>query len=332
MHGGLKVAETVFFEGFSSQPDRVDLAAMALRRQHFDDSVIFHAPGLKRYETSEYSDHNAAEFVAVSVTGEACALSCEHCKTGVLKGMADLTASSESLYEMCSRLYDQGAKGVLISGGSDRNGRVPLKKHIPDMIRISSQLKMKIRVHPGLPDEETCAGLGDIGIDGAMIDVIGDERTIREVYHLQCGVGEYEAVLERLERYDVPCVPHIVIGLHWGMMMGEQSALEMISRYRLKVLVLVILMPLSGTPMVAVKPPSIEEVSEFFSLARKTVPDKPVMLGCARPLGRMKEKVDRAAINAGLNGIAYPAEGIVEYAKQCGLKPQFINACCGVNW
>ena len=324
--------ETVFFENLPSRHDQVDFAAMALRREHFDDRVVFHAPGLKRYETSEYDCHNAEEFVAVSVTGEACALSCEHCKTGVLKGMTDLTASSGSLYDLCSRLHDQGAKGILISGGSDRRGRVPLKKHIPDMVRISQKLKMVIRVHAGLPDEETCAALGDVGIDGAMIDVIGDNRTIREVYHLKCGVDEYEAVLERLERYGVPCVPHIIMGLHWGEMMGEEYALEMISRHQLKALVLVILMPLSGTPMVSVKPPSIEEISEFFCLARKTVPQKPVMLGCARPLGRMKEQIDRAAINAGLNGIAYPADGIVEYAKKCGLKPEFINACCGVNW
>jgi len=37
-------------------------------------------------------------------------------------------------------------------------------------------------------------------------------------------------------------------------------------------------------------------------------------------------------VSAKFNGIAYPAEGIVELAKLRGLKPRFINACCGVNW
>jgi uncharacterized radical SAM superfamily protein len=46
----------------------------------------------------------------------------------------------------------------------------------------------------------------------------------------------------------------------------------------------------------------------------------------------MKYDIDRLAIEAGLNGIAYPAEGIVEYARERSLEPKFINACCGVTW
>lgn len=297
-----------------------------------DNRIVFHAPGLKRYQTSEYDQHDAAEFVAISVTGEACSLNCEHCKTGVLRGMRDLTRERESLYDVCSKLYDQGARGVLISGGSDRKGRVPLRKHLPDLIKVRHTLGMIIRVHPGLPDEETCRGLAEADIDGAMVDIIGDNKTIQDVYHLDSSVGEYEAVLERLERHGVPCVPHIIMGLHYGKMLGEQNALQMIARHQLKLLVLVILMPLSGTPMATVIPPSTREVTDFFKLARHTLPDEKIMLGCARPLGQYKEKIDRAAIDMGFHGIAYPAEGMVDYAKSKGLNPEFINACCGVNW
>ncbi len=307
-------------------------ANLKLRKRNFGDRIVFHAPGLKNYRTTEYDCHDASEFVAVSVTGEACSLNCEHCKTGVLKGMHDLPSVDQSLYGLCSRLHDQGARGVLISGGSDRKGRVPLKKHITDMVRIRHELGMTIRIHPGLPDEETCSRLADADIDGAMIDVIGHDKTIREVYHLDTDVGEYDAVLERLERYGIPCVPHIVMGLHFGRMLGEEYALEMICRHEFKLLVLVILMPLSGTPMAAIQPPSLSEITEFFDQARGRLPDRPVMLGCARPLGKAKVLIDRAAIDSGLNGIAYPAEGIVEYARHRGLSPEFVNACCGVNW
>ncbi len=309
-----------------------DLTGLEVKTKASDNRIVFHAPGLKRYQTAEYDQHDAAEFVAISVTGEACSLNCEHCKTGVLRGMRDLTSERQSLYELCSKLHDQGAKGVLISGGSDRNGRVPLRKHIPDLIKVRHTLGMVIRVHPGLPDEETCRGLADADIDGAMVDIIGDDRTIQDVYHLDSNVGEYEAVLERLERHGVPCVPHIIMGLHYGKMLGEQNALNMIARHQLKLLVLVILMPLSGTPMAAVIPPSTGEITNFFELARHTLPDEKIMLGCARPLGQYKEKIDRAAIDMGFDGIAYPAEGMVEYAKSRGLKPEFINACCGVSW
>jgi hypothetical protein len=115
-------------------------------------------------------------------------------------------------------------------------------------------------------------------------------------------------------------------------MLGEWQALEMITRHPPKILVLVILMPLSGTPMAVSRPPSLEEIAAFFETARKALPNTPVMLGCARPMGLMKRDIDRLAIDAGLNGIAFPAEGIVEYARQRDLEPNFINACCGVVW
>jgi uncharacterized radical SAM superfamily protein len=115
-------------------------------------------------------------------------------------------------------------------------------------------------------------------------------------------------------------------------MLGEEHALEMIVRHPPRVMVLVVLMPLSGTPMVGVTPPSLEEIESFFNKARKALPFTPVMLGCARPMGSLKIEIDKLAVNAGLNGIAYPANGIVEYARQAGLRPCFVNACCGVTW
>lgn len=310
----------------------VDPACMRLRREHFDDRISFNAPGLKRYATTEYSAHDIAEFVSISVTGSSCALKCEHCQMKVLHGMDDLTKFDGSLFDLCAGLAERGARGVLISGGSDKRGRVPLLPHIPDLIRVRRELGLVIRVHPGLPDEPTCAGLGEVGIDGAMVDLIGHRDTIRDVYHLDTDPDEYQQILGHLERHRVPTVPHIILGLHFGRMLGEQRALEMVVRHPPKLLVLVVLMPLSGTPFVNVEPPPIGEIAAFFEQARTALPSTPVMLGCARPLGQMKEQIDRAAVDAGLNGIAYPADGIVAYARDKGLEPDFINACCGVTY
>ncbi len=328
------MSNIVFMAEVSETADHVEIdpACLVIRRENFADEITFHAPGLRRYKTTEYAAHDAAEFVSISVTGTACALSCEHCKMQVLRGMTDLRRFDGSIFDLCSELAEGGAKGVLISGGSDQHGRVPLLAHIPDLIRVRRELGMKIRVHPGLPDEETCAGLGEVGIDGAMVDIIGHEDTIREVYHLEATPDLYETVLADLERYAVPTVPHIILGLHFGRMLGEWNALEMITRHSPKLLVIVILMPLTGTPMSVSEPPSLAEIGGFFETARKAMPDRPVMLGCARPMGLMKQDIDRLAIEAGLNGIAYPADGILEYANQQGLQPKFINACCGVTW
>ena len=66
-----------------------------------DNTITFHAPGLKKYKTDEFTTQDALEFVSISVTGTACALSCEHCKTNVLHGMADLR-QHDSLFELCA--------------------------------------------------------------------------------------------------------------------------------------------------------------------------------------------------------------------------------------
>ena len=303
-----------------------------IRRANFENVITFHAPGLKKYKTEEFTTQDAIEFVSISVTGTACALSCEHCKTNVLHGMADLRKHDGSLFDLCADLASKGTRGVLISGGSDKQGRVPLLPHINAMKRVRNELGLALRIHTGLPDEKTCAALGEIEIDGAMIDIIGHRDTIRDVYHLDSDPEDYENSLAWLEKYKVPTIPHIILGLHFGKMLGEEHALEMIARHTPKVLVLVVLMPLTGTPMVNVTPPSLDEIGAFFQKARKVLPLTPVMLGCARPMGNLKVEIDRLAVNAGLNGIAYPANGIVEYARQNGLRPQFINACCGVSW
>ena len=258
--------------------------AFALRREHFPDEITFHAPGLRRYKTAEYTDHDHRRFVSISLTGAECALACDHCNMNILKSMAALPRSGGSLFELCSELARQGTGGVLISGGSDKKGRVPLRKHIPDLIRVRRELGMTIRVHPGIPDEETVAGLAEVGIDGAMMDIIGDNDTIRDVYHLaNITTEDYESALALLDRYDVT-------------------------------------------------PPPVEEIMRFFVHTRMILPQSQVMLGCARPAGQSKLQTDRAAVDAGLNGIAYPAEGIITYARQRGLQPKMINACCGVQW
>ena len=83
------------------------------------------------------------------------------------------------------------------SGGCDRHGRVPILPHLNDLVRVRRELGMTIRVHPGLPDEETVIGAAEIDIDGAMVDIIGSNRTIRDVYHLDAKIEDYDAVMER---------------------------------------------------------------------------------------------------------------------------------------
>ena len=305
--------------------------AYAIRQANFPNEIKFFAPGLKRYAIPEFEQKNPYAFLPISVTGGGCALSCDHCNKKVIEPMIPLN-QKEGLFKMCQKMAAKGTESILISGGSTKTGEVPFMKHVKDIKRIKEELGMRIIMHTGLvTDEAEVAALKDAGIDGVAIDIIGANETIREVYHLDSTVEDYDRSLKLLSSYDLSLRPHIILGLHYGKFLGEYQALDMIAKYPIHSLIVVILVPMHDTKMWGIDPPNTDEVEEFFVKARLKMPDTYILLGCARPLGNYKKIVDKAAVEAGMNGIAFPAEGIVAHAEAMGLQAKFFeNSCsCG---
>lgn len=297
-------------------------------RENFGYEIHFHAPSIKSYETTGFKNSSIPRFIPVSITGGSCRLKCEHCRAKILQTMHRARTPAD-LLQLGQRLREQGGEGMLISGGSLEDGTVPLLPFI-DAIAGLKDMGFAIAVHTGLVDEELARGLAAAGTDVAMLDIIGSGETIREVYHLDATTADFEASLKLLCDSGVRTAPHVVIGLHFGRIKGEREALAMVSRYPVSSLVLVILTSQLGTPMQDVAPPGHLEIGGIFTAARSMLPTTPVMLGCARPYGEHKVKTDIMALRAGLNGIAYPAEGIVEHARDLGLKPVFSEQCCSL--
>ncbi len=306
-------------------------AALAARVERWGPAIEFYAPGLKRWRSSEWTPEKPNTFLPVSVTGTACALQCEHCRTKVLEGMVAVTKDTD-LFATALALREQGTEGLLVSGGSQRSGGVPLLPHVEDMKRIREELGMRVVVHSGVVGPTLADGLVEAGVDAVMLDIIGARETIRDVYHLDLEPEDFEQALSLLAERELRIIPHIVIGLHFGELLGEWDALEMIARYPVSTLILVVLTPLVGTPMGKLTPPPAQDCAAFFHTARAAMPDTKVNLGCGRPMGKMKIALDEAAIDAGLNGIAYPADGMVAYARRRGLEPSFHEYCCSMTW
>lgn len=304
---------------------------LALRLERFGTDIQFYAPGLKRWQSSEWTPKRANRFLPVSVTGSACALQCDHCKTKVLEGMVTL-GTERDLFATAQRLKAQGTDGMLVSGGSQRHGGVPLAPHFDAMRRIREELGMRVVVHSGVVSPRLAEGLADAGVDGVMLDIIGAEETIRDVYHLDLAPDDFDRSLQLLAQRGLRIIPHIVLGLHYGRFLGEWNALEMIARHPVSTLILVVLTPLVGTPMGHLPPPPVADVTDFFAVARARMANTRINLGCGRPMGEIKVALDRAAIDQGLNGIAYPAEGMVAYARERGLEPAFHEYCCSLTW
>jgi hypothetical protein len=163
-----------------------------------------------------------------------------------------------------------------------------------------------------------------------MMDVIGHQDTVRRVYHLDASLEAFEHSLALMAERKLNLTPHVVIGLHFGEILGEEAALRMIARYAIHSLVLVVINPLEGTPMENTNPPAPREIAGIFVRARELLPATPIILGCARPGGVHKFNTDKYALEAGLNGIAYPAQGIVSLARARGLKPVVSEYCCSM--
>lgn len=296
----------------------------------FGNEIIFFAPSLKSYETDEFQQRCDCSFGAVSITGAACELQCDHCRAVILRYMKE-TTSPDALYEHAAAMAYQGGKGILVSGGSDAGGTVPLLGFTRAISRIRDELDMKVIVHTGITSKGLANGLATAGVDCAMIDIIGSDSTIRRVCHLEeIGVSDYRRSLENLVDAGVPTAPHVVMGLDHGNIDGEAAAIEMIGEFDIASLVLVGLLPQRNTPMCDVEPPSPRQMGELFAHARSLMPDRPVMLGCERPGGDHKLLTDEIAIRAGLDGIAYPAEGTIRKAEELGMVPRRSEMCCAL--
>lgn len=293
--------------------------------------IRFSTPTFKTYESTELKGCSQASFPAFSVTGGACALDCEHCHANILKPMIP-AMSPEELDEKVRRLIaTRRLHGFLLSGGSNRKNEIKYERFYPVLEGLKrDHPEIRIAIHSALLDERRARTMASAGIDTAMLDIIGHQDTIRSVYHLDRTVNDFEEALSALCSTRMEVVPHIVIGLHYGRILGELNALEIISRHDVHALVLVVIMPFYGTPK-KFSTPAPEAIGEIFLESRRRLPTKEVLLGCARPAGLHKRLTDSYAVMAGLDGIAFPAEGTVSLARTIGRTFNHENACCSLK-
>jgi uncharacterized radical SAM superfamily protein len=307
-------------------------ALEAVSRERPLGPLRLHTPTFRAYANEELAGCGKTSFPAFSITGGACALNCDHCQAKILEPMIPATNPAELERKVRDLVALKDLRGFLLSGGSNRRNEVPYERYYPTLERLKRDFpQLQIAVHTALLDEARAKRMEAAGIDVAMTDVIGAEATIREVYHLDRPVEDFEATLAALSATSMQIVPHIVIGLHYGRLLGEERALEIVARHPVSALVLVVVMPYyapADRPFAIVPP---EDVAKVFLAARRRIDAAPVQLGCARPAGRHKLMTDAYAVMAGFDGIAYPAEGIVALARAIGRPVEQEYSCCSIG-
>jgi len=297
--------------------------AHALRHETFGNRITFYHPGMINY-MGRYG-----KYQAVSITGGECGLQCDHCQSKLLGPMIH-APTPESLVEKCRKLDEKGDIGCLLSGGSDQMGRLPWKRFIPAINEIKESTSLFLSAHSGIIDLETAQHLKEAGIDQALIDIIAEDDSIRQIYHADYTVKDIESSLHALTSAGIPIIPHIIVGLNEWRISGELKAIRMVEKLnpRPQAMVVVSFMPLPGTPMAHDQPPGFRDIARILAAIRIRIPDMPLFLGCARDRGN--DMIDTTAIRCGVNGIVLPSDSATSAATKYDLDIKWKQTCCSV--
>jgi uncharacterized radical SAM superfamily protein len=187
---------------------------------------------------------------------------------------------------------------------------------------------LTVVVHTGVIDAKLAGRLADAGVDAALIDIIGSDETIREIYQLNVSVADYDRSLRVLHESGIPLVPHVLVGLHYGKLKGEFEALEMIAKYSPSAVIVIALMPIHGTTMETATPPKPIDIARVLVASRLMLPKTPSVLGCMRPKGKHKTETDTFAVKAGVNAIAFPADQAIKLAESMHMETSYSSLCC----
>ena len=275
--------------------------AWQTRGRHFPSAIEF-----------DYPEQTAV----VSTTGAACSLDCAHCGGHFL---ADMIPIAEF-----TRKPGGVPKSCLISGGCDRNGKVPFLRHEGVLAELKGGSRLNF--HVGLVDEAEAEKLGRLA-DAVSFDFVADDETIREVFGIKKTSEDYLRTYRSLRRH-AKVLPHLCIGLKGGEIAGEYRGLDLLEGEGVDGLVLIVFFPVPGTRYADRQPPPLEDVVEFMARARLRFPDQPIFLGCMRPRGRYRAALDSYAVRCGVQKIVQPAPDARRLAETLGLEVSAGDECC----
>ncbi len=266
------------------------------------------------------------KFVAISVTGTWCELRCKHCRASFLKGMIS-APSGEKLWEELSKLYARGVRGALISGGFTRDGVLPLKDDLVEvLVNAKKRYGFVFNIHPGIiQDRDFALALKEFA------DVIDFEFTlsryiVQEVRGLSYEPVVYMKSIELLVDVGLDVVPHIFLWHPYQsdeMLMKELRAVRNLGIDRVTLLVLI-------PKYLEAALPSIDKLLRLAEKVRKVF-DGEVYLGCMRPQV-LKRKLDvELVLRSLIDRIANPSPTAANHISEvydacCSLPVDLLNA------
>ncbi len=271
--------------------------------------------------------HPGEDFISVSVTGSSCALDCTHCHGVFLKHMAPATAP-DKLLELAREIDANGSIGMLVSGGCDSEGKVPLDDLYDTLAQIKNETSLILNLHTGMVGPEDILSIKNTGVDIVSIDVCGSQEAIKNVYGLDTDLSDHEALMARLEDADLNHVPHVTVGLDAGRPSGEMSAIDMISGFNPRMVVFNALMRTPGhDPVILEDAAYFSRVLEYASSVFSD--DIIIGIGCMRP--RDMDLPLNLIKDGSIKAIAMPSKRLTSRLASEGIEFQQRNGCCALS-
>jgi len=214
---------------------------------------------------------------------------------------------------------------ILISGGCDKNGKVPILDSATQIKKLKE--KFKINAHVGLVSAEEAEKISLL-VDAVSFDFVTEPKIIKRIYKLNKKVSDYYDSLSALAGV-TKVFPHLTLGLWQGEISWEYEAVKILAEnLKLKEIIFNIFIPAIGTEMEKQKIPSIASVKKYFLFLRKNYPYLVKRLGCMRPGGRYRSSIDKIALESGFKVITKPSKKIYKLAKDKNYQVLLQHQCC----
>jgi hypothetical protein len=271
-------------------------------------------------------------FPSISVTGNDCDLSCQHCDKKYLSNM--LQAETEEKFKSAlNYCLDNNSVGALISGGCTSYGKVPINRY-KDIIKDfkTKNKNFYLNSHVGLISYPEARTLKESGIDTVSFDLNLDPVVIQDVFNLDFKIEDYIKSYDALLEAGLRVIPHILIGARFGKIARELDAIKVLAQNQPELLVFIGMIPprIHGEIDPDFELLSPESIAKFFLISKIFLPSTLLSLGCMRPKGKFSFDLERWSILSGANNVVMPSQKILKWAKQENFEIEYYNACCVV--
>ncbi|MCK9475697.1 MAG: radical SAM protein [Candidatus Muirbacterium halophilum] len=254
-----------------------------------------------------------SQTISISLTNKNCFLNCPYCNKHYLINMKKISDIKNDKYS-----------SILVSGGMNDKGCVPFIEHFNELLDLKNK-NIKLNIHTGIiKNNSDFIKLKEIA-DCVSFDFLIHKETIKRIYGDFFTQKDFTHSIDNFLKNKIRVVPHVMIGVNEGEILGEKQAIDYLSE-RFDEIVFLVLIVNKNTDFALFKSPNIEDVLDIIKYGKSKI--KNVSLGCMRPGGIYRRKLDIEALKLGVDKIVMPSKEAEKYALENKFLIEYSYECC----